>query len=111
MEAADGDDGRALRVVLAADQGLERADDAAGEHDRILGRVRIGAVAADALHGDVDTVHIRQGIAVGIADNAGGKGRGVVRSEERRVGQEYVSPCRSRWSPYTTTKKQNISQV
>src|SRR3546814_16651208 len=23
-----------------------------------------------------------------------------VRSEERRVGQECVSPCRSRWSPY-----------
>src|SRR3546814_15800194 len=22
------------------------------------------------------------------------------RSEERRVGNEYVSPCRSRWSPY-----------
>src|SRR3546814_1609604 len=23
-----------------------------------------------------------------------------VRSEERRVGKEYVSTCRSRWSPY-----------
>src|SRR3546814_12119531 len=23
------------------------------------------------------------------------------RSEARRVGQGYVSPCRSRWSPYT----------
>src|SRR3546814_13718976 len=23
-----------------------------------------------------------------------------IRSEERRVGQECVSPCRSRWSPY-----------
>src|SRR3546814_18634282 len=25
---------------------------------------------------------------------------GGVRSEERRVGKECVSPCRSRWSPY-----------
>ena len=25
---------------------------------------------------------------------------GVVRSEERRVGKECSSPCRSRWSPY-----------
>src|SRR3546814_3336098 len=25
---------------------------------------------------------------------------GVVRSEERRVGKECVSTCRSRWSPY-----------
>src|SRR3546814_15088095 len=24
----------------------------------------------------------------------------VIRSEERRVGKECVSPCRSRWSPY-----------
>src|SRR3546814_12224388 len=26
--------------------------------------------------------------------------RGIVRSEERRVGKEGVSTCRSRWSPY-----------
>src|SRR3546814_18539020 len=26
--------------------------------------------------------------------------KGVYRSEERRVGKECVSPCRSRWSPY-----------
>src|SRR3546814_17945486 len=27
------------------------------------------------------------------------------RSEERRVGKECVSTCRSRWSPYPSTKK------
>src|SRR3546814_16720661 len=27
------------------------------------------------------------------------------RSEERRVGKECVSTCRSRWSPYTSKKK------
>src|SRR3546814_7675380 len=27
-------------------------------------------------------------------------GMGLVRSEERRVGKECVSTCRSRWSPY-----------
>src|SRR3546814_12083330 len=31
---------------------------------------------------------------------------GVVRSEERRVGKECVSTCRSRWSPYHEKKKQ-----
>src|SRR3546814_16443458 len=35
------------------------------------------------------------------------------RSEERRVGKECVSTCRSRWSPYpskkTQTKKQRIT--
>src|SRR3546814_16417278 len=28
------------------------------------------------------------------------------RSEERRVGKEWVSTCRFRWSPYHTKKKQ-----
>src|SRR3546814_13672135 len=30
-----------------------------------------------------------------------------VRSEERRVGKECVSTCRSRWSPYHYKKKKN----
>src|SRR3546814_8050702 len=29
-----------------------------------------------------------------------GSGQVLMRSEERRVGQECVSTCRSRWSPY-----------
>src|SRR3546814_5497190 len=34
-------------------------------------------------------------------DDAEPQGRaGVARSEERRVGKECVSTCRSRWSPY-----------
>src|SRR3546814_18339760 len=32
----------------------------------------------------------------------------VPRSEERRVGKECVSTCRSRWSPYHSKKKINI---
>src|SRR3546814_18458935 len=36
------------------------------------------------------------------ADAAGVK----VRSEERRVGKECVSTCRSRWSPYHSKKKE-----
>src|SRR3546814_18137075 len=30
----------------------------------------------------------------------------VARSEERRVGNECVSTCRSRWSPYNEKKKE-----
>src|SRR3546814_20544594 len=33
--------------------------------------------------------------------------RAQVRSEERRVGKECVSTCRSRWSPYHEKKKNN----
>src|SRR3546814_16870339 len=31
----------------------------------------------------------------------------LTRSEERRVGKECVSTCRSRWSPYHSKKKKN----
>src|SRR3546814_17968827 len=40
-----------------------------------------------------------------IMDPADGR---VHRSEERRVGKECVSTCRSRWSPYHEKKKQYI---
>src|SRR3546814_19219911 len=35
----------------------------------------------------------------------------TVRSEERRVGKECVSTCRSRWSPYNTKKNNTINQL
>src|SRR3546814_13629119 len=33
------------------------------------------------------------------------------RSEERRVGKECVSTCRSRWSPYHSQKKKTVRQI
>src|SRR3546814_11007635 len=33
------------------------------------------------------------------------------RSEERRVGKECVSTCRSRWSPYHSKKNNNKHQI
>src|SRR3546814_19434064 len=42
--------------------------------------------------------------ANGIAADIQAK-QGDARSEERRVGKECVSTCRSRWSPYHYTKK------
>src|SRR3546814_11842769 len=35
----------------------------------------------------------------------------LVRSEERRVGKECVSTCRSRWSPYHSTKKKTTTNI
>src|SRR3546814_7419949 len=34
---------------------------------------------------------------------------GIFRSEERRVGKECVSTCRSRWSPYHYKKKKKTT--
>src|SRR3546814_5658768 len=45
---------------------------------------------ADALEGSMDAY----GRVPGVKEMV------VVRSEERRVGKECVSTCRSRWSPY-----------
>src|SRR3546814_11884672 len=43
-------------------------------------------------------------VAVG-AERRGEKHSVILRSEERRVGKECVSTCRSRWSPYRKKKK------
>src|SRR3546814_13938074 len=37
---------------------------------------------------------------IGATNEPGGASIGTLRSEERRVGKECVSTCRSRWSPY-----------
>src|SRR3546814_1245528 len=49
--------------------------------------------------GDADTLALAARELVGIAVECR-------RSEERRVGKECVSTCRSRWSPYHEKKKQ-----
>src|SRR3546814_11444815 len=35
----------------------------------------------------------------------------ATRSEERRVGKECVSTCRSRWSPYHSKKQQRVNNI
>src|SRR3546814_20461696 len=45
--------------------------------------------------------------ATAIATTISGLQLSLTRSEERRVGKEYVSTCKSRWSPYTYKKKMN----
>src|SRR3546814_20875128 len=49
------------------------------------------------------------GTVLGKVSRAPGRGAATpsVRSEERRVGKECVSTCRSRWSPYHYKKKKH----
>src|SRR3546814_21190464 len=49
---------------------------------------------------DIGAVFIRRSVVFG----------SLMRSEERRVGQECVSTCRSRWSPYHYKKTTNINR-
>src|SRR3546814_16051247 len=58
-------------------------------------------VKADALEESFDAVLQAEKIAALDADMAALKGQ---RSEERRVGKECVSACRSRWSQYHYNK-------
>src|SRR3546814_15149722 len=69
---------------------------AVGKAEQPLAR----AVLGDLGQGDVRTAH-RAGRGQALAEVLGKGGHGgEVRSEERRVGKECVSTCRSRWSPY-----------
>src|SRR3546814_21030132 len=71
-------------AAAAADRGAEQADEILG----LFLQLDV-AVADDAKD----------------AQRADGEAR--KRSEERRVGKECVSTCRSRWSPYNSKKNTN----
>src|SRR3546814_13182713 len=64
-------------------------------HPRVVQRDKILAIARQML------VAARAGTAARKADDD--------RSEERRVGKECVSTCRSRWSPYPYKKKNHTA--
>src|SRR3546814_6733303 len=53
-------------------------------------------IAGDAWPGDVLGIHNHGTISIG---DTFSEGEILARSEERRVGKECVSTCRSRWSP------------
>src|SRR3546814_2972089 len=54
-----------------------------------------GALLAPHVHAMMD---VSDGLLIDAARMA--EASGLARSEERRVGKECVSTCRSRWSPY-----------
>src|SRR3546814_17423478 len=96
-EDASTDDARlVLRVLLAAitDGGtaLNYVAAAAIQRD---GRV-CGVRLHDAVAGTTRVI----GATLVINATGAGADRLAARSEERRVGKEWVSTCRSRWSPY-----------
>src|SRR3546814_6920184 len=68
------------------------------------GRGLSGAASVTRLEGDlleeVDFVGFEAALEVAVGLDAGKAGPVEQRSEERRVGKECVSTCRSRWSPY-----------
>src|SRR3546814_15273006 len=63
------------------------------------------AQSAGELQGHVEALLQSRFMLIGVPCRIGGS---RPRSEERRVGKECVSTCRSRWSPYPSNKKHAI---
>src|SRR3546814_2050402 len=83
----------ALPISPVAERG-ERAGGTgeAGDQDA---RAQLGETLAVALdRGQPDGTLVAEGDGQGVLE------MGAARSEERRVGKECVSKCRSRWSPF-----------
>src|SRR3546814_13739057 len=76
----------------------------------LFGEVVVGALGRDRHKGLLPIKGARRVDLDRCADGVGVHVRSqrLLRSEERRVGKECVSTCRSRWSPYHQKKKQNI---
>src|SRR3546814_14343328 len=58
-----------------------------------------------------DLAYIQLDGNIGCLVNGAGLAMATMRSEERRVGKECVSTCRSRWSPDHYKKKQNYNNL
>src|SRR3546814_18899991 len=92
-----------LQGVLPEDVGVARNLDHDGDDRRpSLGCAELSVLIVTLCPCDTEAVG-------GGADHAGDLDRNMLRSEERRVGKEGVSKCRSRWSTYTS--KQNKHQA
>src|SRR3546814_14436426 len=63
--------------------------------DRISGRTLVVSVLDNLCKGSSGQALQNANLMLGIDETTG-----LMRSEERRVGKECVSTCRSRWSPY-----------
>src|SRR3546814_8608730 len=110
--SSDLDSGRLRRAELADESGADLVGDRLGLEGGCL-LIEIGKA-------DDEAVVLRHrehvGIRQALTDDPGGDAQGSLaqlgpararrlldlleRSEERRVGKECVSTCRSRWSPY-----------
>src|SRR3546814_13257959 len=79
---------------------LRRGGEFAGA--RILGRKTVDLMMSNHLPGDIASMGVATFSEMPMVGIGFGLGGSVLldRSEERRVGKECVSTCRSRWSPY-----------
>src|SRR3546814_12112128 len=93
-------------ILLLHDRQIAEHGGLAGVRDENLLQSALARPQQLYAYGDPppDLAALAASLAHGIARNHafvdGNKRSAIVRSEERRVGKECVSTCRSRWSPY-----------
>src|SRR3546814_11542227 len=101
-------DGHRDVVLDGAALELLRLDDAFADGPERRGLARVGSErrVADQPVLDGCRQELLQALAQGAVGAAGSE-----RSEERRVGKEGVTTCRSRWSPYHSKKKKTTPSI
>src|SRR3546814_14650166 len=106
VERGDQPDDRPLS--LRSGRGAGRA---AARHHRLHARMA-GESPAAAPDRDREPERLRRHTGRPDRSRAGLAAQGLylARSEERRVGKECVSTCRSRWSPYHSKKKKTSTK-
>src|SRR3546814_15035141 len=99
-----GDESEARRMAF----GKAIAAEAFELPEGLLGE--FGRIAALDHAGDQLLLELRDPAGVLESRHSAAELIGFRRSEERRVGKECVSTCRSRWSPYHKKKKKKKKQ-
>src|SRR3546814_15035607 len=98
--------GRGDSLSISAQTAPQRHDDGTVLSGNYMMRLGQGTqLLLYAVHSDSDIAVVGGTSVIGKGNIFGGRliqalGSREGRSEERRVGKECVSPCRSRWSPY-----------
>src|SRR3546814_1172626 len=78
----------------------------------LRGAGRLGIAALSSLKASASSAAGAKKLVRSVASTTPRMRRRMRRSEERRVGKECVSTCRSRWSPYHYKKKtKNITYI
>src|SRR3546814_15285566 len=99
------DIGRRIGIALESGRRSHGAD-AGGRRGEQVRQRRLTAMEQRI---EVDRHCSAPGVGRDLGEGRCGGSTGIVdedrRSEERRVGKECVSTCRSRWSPYHSKKK------
>src|SRR3546814_16422646 len=97
-----GEAGRDIENVAGFEDMILRRLEIRDQAQVVMRQQRRRGIAsrADAPAPSAQALHQEHVILVEMRPDAASVGRIADRSEERRVGKECVSTCRSRWAPY-----------